>query len=54
MINRLATDAVPPQALAGVPPGVYQGFWQMANAGGRPFGERIWAGIQVPAPAVVS
>ena len=35
-------------------PGVYQGFWQMANAGGRPFGERIWAGIQVPAPAVVA
>ena len=35
-------------------PGVYQGFWQMANAGGRPFGERIWAGIQVPAPAPVA
>ena len=35
-------------------PGVYQGFWQMANAGGGPFGERIWAGIQVPAPAPVA
>ena len=35
-------------------PGVYQGFWQMANAGGRPFGERIWAGIRVPAPAAAA
>ena len=26
VINRLATDAVPPQALAGIPAGVYQGF----------------------------
>jgi ABC-type amino acid transport substrate-binding protein len=41
----LSANLVAPQA-----PGVYQGFWQMANAGGRPFGERIWAGIRVPAP----
>ncbi len=26
VVNRLAADAVPPPALAGVPPGVYQGF----------------------------
>jgi ABC-type amino acid transport substrate-binding protein len=31
-------------------PGTYQGFWQMANAAGRPFGERVWVGIRVPAP----
>jgi ABC-type amino acid transport substrate-binding protein len=41
----LSANLVAPQA-----PGTYQGFWQMANAGGRPFGERIWAGIRVPAP----
>ncbi|MFN2167549.1 MAG: transporter substrate-binding domain-containing protein, partial [Anaerolineae bacterium] len=28
--------------------GVYQGFWQMRNAQGMAFGERIWVGIQVP------
>jgi hypothetical protein len=45
----LSANLAAPQA-----PGVYQGFWQMANASGRPFGERIWAGIQVPAPAAVA
>lgn len=45
----LNVDLVAPQT-----PGTYQGFWQMANAGGRPFGERVWAGIRVPAPAVVA
>jgi hypothetical protein len=45
----LSANLAAPQA-----PGVYQGFWQMANAGGRPFGERIWAGIRVPAPAVAA
>lgn len=32
-------------------PGVYQGFWGMFNREGRQFGDRIWVGIQVPAPA---
>ena len=35
-------------------PGVYQGFWQMVDARGAPFGPRIWVGIQVvnaPQPA---
>jgi heat shock protein HslJ len=30
--------------------GRYQGFWQMRNQEGQYFGERIWAGIQVPYP----
>jgi polar amino acid transport system substrate-binding protein len=30
--------------------GVYQGFWQMRNGQGTPFGETIWVGIRVPAP----
>lgn len=29
-------------------PGTYQGFWQMHDANGTPFGERIWVGIAVP------
>lgn len=28
-------------------PGVYQGFWQMINNQNRPFGARIWVGIEV-------
>ena len=36
--------------VAPVPPGIYQGFWQMRNANGVPFGQTIWVGIQVPAP----
>jgi hypothetical protein len=32
VINRLATDAVPPQALAGVPLGVFQGFLKNLRA----------------------
>lgn len=31
-------------------PGVYQGIWQMRDNQGAAFGERIWVGIQVPAP----
>jgi polar amino acid transport system substrate-binding protein len=31
-------------------PGVYQGIWQMRDNKGVAFGERIWVGIQVPAP----
>jgi hypothetical protein len=45
----LTANLVAPQA-----PGVYQGFWQMANAAGRPLGERVWVGIRVPAPAPVA
>jgi hypothetical protein len=45
----LNANLVAPQA-----PGTYQGFWQMANAGGKPFGERIWAGIRVPAPVAAA
>lgn len=28
--------------------GIYQGTWQMRNAQGTPFGERVWVGISVP------
>jgi len=38
-------DLVAPQA-----PGVYQGFWQMKNAAGRAFGEKVWIKVKVPAP----
>jgi ABC-type amino acid transport substrate-binding protein len=31
-------------------PGTYQGIWQMRDNQGTAFGERIWVGIQVPAP----
>jgi ABC-type amino acid transport substrate-binding protein len=43
----LTVNLVAPQT-----PGVYQGFWQMANAAGKPLGERVWVGIRVPAPPV--
>jgi ABC-type amino acid transport substrate-binding protein len=32
-------------------PGVHQGFWQMHNADGTAFGERIWVGIEVRSAA---
>ena len=35
-------------------PGVYQGTWQMQNGQGQLFGERIWVGIQVPAPVAAA
>jgi ABC-type amino acid transport substrate-binding protein len=31
-------------------PGVYQGFWTMKDWQGKPFGDRVWVGIQVPGP----
>ena len=31
-------------------PGRYRGFWQMKNGQAVPFGERIWASVEVPAP----
>lgn len=37
--------------IAPLQPGTYQGFWQMVDGQGRPFGDRIWVGIRVPAPA---
>ncbi len=32
-------------------PGTYQGFWSLRNANGLLFGDRVWVGITVPAPA---
>ncbi len=34
--------------------GTYQGFWQMVNDLGQPFGERIWAGIRVQPPVTAT
>ena len=28
--------------------GTYLGIWQMTDASGTPFGERIWVGVRVP------
>jgi hypothetical protein len=39
----VSVDLVAPTA-----PGVYQGFWQITDATGTPFGERIWVGVRVP------
>jgi ABC-type amino acid transport substrate-binding protein len=52
------TVAVPPGAthdlhvplIAPLATGTYQGFWQMVNPAGQPFGQRIWVGIRVQAP----
>ncbi|HEY1407500.1 MAG TPA: transporter substrate-binding domain-containing protein [Promineifilum sp.] len=35
--------------VAPLTPGVYQGIWQMVDDQNRPFGDRIWVGITVPA-----
>ncbi len=35
--------------VAPLAPGVYQGIWQMVDDQNRPFGDRIWVGITVPA-----
>ncbi len=35
--------------VAPLSPGVYQGIWQMVDDQSRPFGDRIWVGITVPA-----
>jgi len=40
--------------VAPIQPGVYQGFWQMNNGKGTPFGERIYVGITVPPQATVT
>lgn len=34
--------------VAPLQPGTYQGFWQLQNGQGRPFGERVYVGIRVP------
>ncbi len=36
--------------VAPLAPGIYQGIWQMVDDQNRPFGDRIWVGITVPAP----
>jgi polar amino acid transport system substrate-binding protein len=35
-------------------PGVYQAFWTMRNGAGEPFGDRLWVGIDVFAPATAT
>ncbi|NTU59730.1 MAG: hypothetical protein HGA98_01575, partial [Deltaproteobacteria bacterium] len=30
--------------------GTYQGFWELRNPQGQPFGPRFWVGIRVPNP----
>ncbi len=39
------------QLVAPVVPGPYQAWWQMRNAQGTAFGQRLYLGIQVPPPA---
>ncbi len=40
--------------VAPLAPGVYQGIWQMVDEQNRPFGDRIWVGITVPASATAT
>jgi polar amino acid transport system substrate-binding protein len=40
--------------IAPLQPGVFQGFWQMVDPQGRPFGDRIWVGVTVPAQATAT
>jgi len=40
--------------IAPLAPGVYQGIWQMVDDQNRPFGDRIWVGITVPASATAT
>lgn len=40
--------------VAPLTPGVYQGIWQMVDDQNRPFGDRIWVGITVPAAPTVT
>ena len=40
--------------IAPMEPGTYQGFWQLTNASGIAFGERIWVGITVASPATAT
>lgn len=43
-----ATYDVYADLVAPLAPGVYRGTWQMRNAQGTAFGERVWVGISVP------
>lgn len=36
--------------VAPIKPGVYQGFWVLRNRTDQKFGNRVWVGIEVPAP----
>ncbi|MCP4362997.1 MAG: transporter substrate-binding domain-containing protein [Chloroflexi bacterium] len=47
--NDMFIDLVAP-----IRPGTYQGFWQMTNAQGVPFGDRVWVGIEVIGAATVT
>lgn len=38
------------QLYAPIVPGTYQAWWEMRNAQGAPFGQRLYLGIQVPPP----
>ncbi len=49
-----ATYDISVNLVAPVQPGVYQGFWQMNNGKGVPFGQRIYVGITVPPQATVT
>jgi polar amino acid transport system substrate-binding protein len=40
--------------VAPLKPGTYQGFWQMENGQGQPFGERLPVGIRVPAAPTIT
>lgn len=40
--------------IAPLAPGTYQGFWAMHNGRNQAFGDRVWVGIRVPAPATVT
>jgi ABC-type amino acid transport substrate-binding protein len=44
------TDDVYVNLVAPGSPGTYQGFWQMKNASGTAFGEKIYAAVTVPGP----
>lgn len=53
-----ATTDLSASLTAPTAPGTYQGFWQMVNDKGTPFGQTIWAGVTVvdtsqPTPAPV-
>ncbi len=39
------------QFFAPFTPNTYQSFWTMRDANGEKFGNRIWAGIEIPSPA---
>jgi heat shock protein HslJ len=46
-----ATTDLSATLVAPTTPGTYQGFWQMVNDKGTPFGQTIWVGVSVADPA---